>query len=299
MIICSINTERGGRPGFLDYVRALGEHKQPEIILFQEVHRSFDPSLPEEVDLNDRPGYNSTPIRPHLFEELGEALPGYTSWFAPQIVGHYHDVCARDVDVAYGQAMFVREGSQLVVASQASEVVYRQFSEQNNEVQKEDGTWTGGLSAKSAQAVTVYVGNSSLVVANTHGPWSVRGKVDLPARLEYNQGLNRLLMGQVGQLGDHAEQNVLLLGDLNYVTGMQALKNLRCQGVFGANGSGVCLNHEFGLKETRTKFYPASKPHREADFGIVSSKLVPSVTKVYVDMHTPSDHAAYFVELDL
>ena len=296
LTVCSLNAERGGRKGFLDYIRALGEHKRPDVICLQEVHRSFDPGLPREVVLEDRP--NPTPIRPHLYQELCEALPGYTSWFAPQIVGRYHDVCQRDVNVAYGQAMFVRENKRCMVIAQASEVIYRGFNEQNDEAEVSEGRWIGAPCAKSAQVATIHTGTAGLVVANVHGAWSARGKVDIPARLEQNQGLASMLAWQRVNVGCRTDK-VLLLGDLNYVTGMQALENLRSMSVFGPNGSGVNLNHRFDVKETRTKFYPSDKQHREADFAIASATLTPCVKKVYLDMEAPSDHAAYFVEIDL
>jgi len=293
MIIISLNTEAGGRPYFLDYLRSLIAQPEVSVLCLQEVHFAYTSTVPLEIFPKDPGNRGTNPIRGRLYQEIAEVLgPTWSGYFAPQLIGFKHDKEPCVNLMGYGQATFVRQSAEVQIIGQTFGPIFRRVGQANGE------SVDGPPSCKSGIATTLQVaGDRTITVGNVHGFWSKNGKEDMPARLVQNSGIANLLIREVSAHGPWQDANVLLVGDLNYRTGMQALEHLRCQSVFGPNCGGVNLNHQFRITCTRTKHYPADKPYREADFAIASHVLAPSVQHFGVDLEAPSDHGALFVEL--
>lgn len=294
LTIVSWNIEGGCREDHLQYLKNISDLPEVSIICLQEVHCAYDPSVPREVWPKDPGNRGHNPIRTHLYQEIKEMLDlDWSGWFAPQLVGFLHDTETTSYQVGFGQATFIRESAYLQLIGHASGFAYGQLNYANLEAK-------GGLpSSKSMSAVRLrFDSQYELIVGNVHGFWSKLGKVDMPERYKQNEGINKMLLHPPSfSFPYFRAQNVLLVGDLNYHSGMQALEDLRLQPVFGLGG-GEVLNHRFGITSTRTSYYPEYKPYREADFALASRKLTNNVTNCWVDNEVPSDHGALFVQVD-
>lgn len=290
-LFVSFNTEGGCREGFLDYITSLGKNQQIAAICFQEVRQTTDNRAPETLvpRFTSKPD-DTLPVRLNLYRELEQALGEDSSGiFSPQLLG-LHDYCPCEFEVQYGQATFVRTSLPgLKHLGSEGRIVYRTFGDHNKEAEG------GKPSAKSMITTALSIHGSRIVVGNVHGFWSRRGKIDMPERLLQNDGIAAGLTRYRDQHDCH--DGILLLGDLNYHSGMEALEHLRQQPVFGQGG--MILNHRFGITDTRTRYYNPTKPCREADFATACGRLSPRVVDAWVDLDVPSDHAAMFVLLGL
>jgi endonuclease/exonuclease/phosphatase family metal-dependent hydrolase len=276
----------------MEYLQKMVNNTNVSVLCFQEVHCAYDNTVPKEIFPNDPGNRGSNPIRAQLYQEIAEALgPAWVGVFAPQLVGYLHDTEACRYPVGYGQATFVRQSAERQIIGQTFGSVYRQIGQANQEA------FGGSPSSKSAIVTTLRVKGKIITICNVHGFWSVRGKQDMSERFNQNIGIANMLMREVSTHSNYQEANVILSGDLNYHSAMQALDHLRCQSVFGVGNTGVNLNHQFLIDSTRTAHYPANKPSREADFIIASQALAPFVHRCWVDLNVPSDHGVLFVEL--
>jgi len=295
VLIISWNVEAGCRPGFMECIQVLANIPNVSVLCFQEVHYAFDDTVSTQIFPKDPGNRGENAIRTRLYQEIVEALgPVWTGCFAPQLIGYLHDTEPCDHPIAYGQATFVRQSAEVQIVGQTFGPIYRHIGEHNTEM-------TGGdPSCKSGIATTLRVPDGGLItVGNVHGLWSMYGKCDIPERTKQNSGISSLLAREAVNHGPLDQARILLVGDLNCHTGMQSLEQLRGQLVFGLKGGGVNLNHRFEIRSTRTEYYPADKPYREADFAIASRTLASLVHDFTVDFDVPSDHAMLLLELDM
>ncbi len=288
----SINSESGGRDGYKEALMKLRADQNVDAFMFQEVHYAHDDDVPVELFPNEPGNRGANPIRGRLHQEMATWFgPDYDGYFAPQITNYLHDLESTSHNVSYGQSLFVRRGADIRVRHLTKGCVYRNFGDINEEA-------AGGKpAAKSMIAVTLeFAGKQTLTIGNVHGFWSSLGKIDMPERFVQNRGITSMLMQHNHcHTGGHTMAEILLIGDLNYTSQMQALANLRAEAIFGVGG-GIVLNHRHAIKDTRTKHYP--KETREADFAIISQQLDRRSTRFSVDADFPSDHAALVVEID-
>jgi len=282
--ICSWNVNGGMH----DVATYLGKNIFPQydIVCLQELHSTMSQDIPRYVT-PDNPNYPNRKIDTQLYQHLVDvAGVEFTSFFTPQMEGLHDRSPYRGVQ--YGNALFVRKA--LPIQGFTGGMVYGKVNQLNTEA---DG---GTPAGKSGQVVSIQHNGELLTIGHFHGFWSQNGKIDMPERLQQNAGIERLFV-QHTML--HPQQpQILLLGDLNYTSNMQALRNLVCSSIFGHNGvrpGGVHLNNVYSITDTRTQQY--KKTVREADHVIASKLLDGKVSECWVDEDVPSDHAILHVYL--
>jgi len=288
--LSTLNTGNGGYPGFNEFTTERAAHNV--ILLFQEVHRSKKVmSLPIEFWPAD-PGKRRYTVRTHLADEI-QTLIGNTHrlHFASQIEGchDFEDPVTRGL--YYGQLTAIPK--QYKVRSVHPHMIYREHGALNEERNR------GLPCAKVSQVFHIrHRGlEKPIIVVNLHGFTSIHGKVDIPARYEQNRGIAQAVERYRRRLfGQTAQVEVLLAGDLNYTSHMNALSDLLNQPIFG-EGGGVNLNERFGITRTRTRYYQDWARVPEADFAIVSQGLAP-YTSLAVNLDAPSDHGELQITID-
>ncbi|MBP9717211.1 MAG: hypothetical protein KBD44_00670 [Candidatus Pacebacteria bacterium] len=285
-LIHSLNTWSGGCDGFHPFIQQIAE--KSSFLALQEVHDALAP-MPDTIMPCD-PGSREFPIRPKLRAELDDILG--TNWqkvYAHHVIG-MHDLEA-DNRVRFGQYTAVKRDVWRTLSTY-SNYVYGPVNRFNSETEAGDGSPCSKVA--TATHVVHIASGEEIIIVNVHGFWSLHGKIDMMERREQNRGIDRLVRKTLSQ---HAARSphILVIGDLNYTSQMDALTHLALQPCFGENG-GVILNHTYGTTSTRTKYY--KKPVREADFAIASRSLLQLIAdfKVFLD-GVPSDHG--LIELTL
>ncbi len=280
LVVVSFNTESGGRPHFDEYVKTLVAEKSPDVLAFQEVHNAITPNAPRYFMPKD-PGKRTYPVRLHLFSELRKLIGNdYIAYYAPHLIG-VHDLERCDFDGQYGQALFVH--TRCAVEFFRGDFVYGRFNQFNTE--HNDGKPAG----KTAAGVSLTIASGQrLVMSNVHGFWSRRGKVDMPERFEQNAGINHHLNRIKNAVAN--DTYLLCVGDLNYRSDLQVLKDLQRQQAFGYDG-GIVLNHLFEIDRTRTSHYDKVATEPEADFMIACKYLAEKAVYLKPDYEAPSDHS--------
>lgn len=284
--IASHNSQGGGLPGHDRYMEE--NWQRFDLWAFQEVHARKSKFYLQKYWMPENPGARVYKPNLDLAAELSwrATCLGYLPIFAPHLEG-FHDLEPRE-GIFFGQLTAVCQRTFELVAYR-NEFVYGQSNQFNTE--ESGGTPCG----KVATGVLLRhrASGRELVVVNVHGFWSKYGKRDLPSRLLQNRGINSLAQ-KLLRLGMNAE--VLVIGDLNYRSGLKCLLDLQCQPCFG--GAGVNLNHCFGISRTRTNHYRRWQEEPEADFAVASPGLAAQVTGMAVDLSTPSDHATISVDIN-
>lgn len=280
VIVVSLNTESGCRPGFHEYFEDYIHRVQPDIVALQEVHKPGATSVPV-IYMPEDPGKRIYPMRLHLYIELMERHQHeYHFVYGGNIYG-LHDLEAAPFPVQFGQVMMVKKSS-FHIGHKRIGLVYGSEGSFNTE-------HSGGKPCAKA-AITLLLTHiktqAKLLITNVHGFWSIHGKKDLPARYMQNFGI----VSQMGSVLAAAPTTLILcVGDLNYRSDMGALEHLRAQPEFGVNGQ--VLNHQFGITRTRTDHYGNWQNEPEADFMIASSELAVYADDLTPHMDVPSDHA--------
>lgn len=137
---------------------------------------------------------------------------------------------------------------------------------------------------KIAQYTEVCASGKNIVVANFHGLWKKGfGKGDCGERFLQSQRLIEFVNSQACP--------VVLCGDFNLDPEAESMK-------FFERETGMRnLVIEYGITDTRTRFYPASKPSRFADYVFVSPDINVLDFKVMPDVI--SDHAPLYLEFGI
>jgi endonuclease/exonuclease/phosphatase family metal-dependent hydrolase len=282
LVVASLNTESGCRPGFHRYLKSYIKSFKPDVIALQEVHLAQSANVPETF-MPGKPGKRIHPQRLRLFQELSRQYrQEYKLLFTPHFYG-LHDCEQGEHRVAFGQVTMVRRETWSVDYVRLG-LVFGTEHRFNTEHEQE----VDGLPCSKA-AITVLITNQkkqSVVVSNVHGFWLSRGKIDIPERFDQNLGI----AAQIARVLEWQDTPlVLCVGDLNYRSNMKALDHLRNQSCFG--GSGRILNHDFRVTRTRTDFYTNWEKEPEADFMIASSELANTTQSMKAHLDAASDHA--------
>jgi endonuclease/exonuclease/phosphatase family metal-dependent hydrolase len=286
--VASLNCDAGGYPGFRDEFKKLIMDTEPDVLALQEVHQSVDPNVPE-ILMPKKVGKREHPMRLRLHNELAEDYSEqYRALYAFHLNG-LHDYESSKYAVRYGQTLLVHKRCKVIFSRE--DFVFGRVNQFNTES-------SGGLPAgKVALGVKLRTQRGETVfVTNVHGFRSTHGKSDCPERFAQNKGIRHHLSRMLCE--GEAEPNVLCVGDLNYRSDMLALEDLRCKYVFGPDG-GVILNHQFGVKRTRTDHYRNWHNEPEADFMIASASMAQKTLGFRVNLDFPSDHGVVIGQFDL
>lgn len=137
---------------------------------------------------------------------------------------------------------------------------------------------------KILQYSEVNVNGRDIIVGNFHGLWKEGfGKGDCGERFLQSRRLIDFVNSQACP--------VILCGDFNLDPEAESMK-------FFERETGMRnLVTEYGITDTRTRFYPASKPSRFADYIFVSPDIDVLDFKVMPDVI--SDHAPLYLEFDV
>ena len=264
-------------PGYFDYIDELAA--DTDIICLSEVHDYHGEQTLVTLhgdDKNNRVG----PIHLKKFTVLQEQL-SVTHYGRFDTAFHgYHD-CRAEPGVRQGLAMFSREPFEVGLAGRA--LIHGPF----------DHTWDGVRPATriiQSQVVPLDT-HRVLLVAHVHGLWIPAGKVDCHYRDEQTERILAYLRMWVHTLTRSGlKVGVVLGGDFNYTRKLECYRNL-IRGWDWEEGGAFPLVLNAMVPDgfnTRTQYYPADKPTREADF-VLTSPFLWSEPRIYRDV--PSDHA--------
>lgn len=235
--------------------------KSVDIFCLQEVHRCTDLGAPDFLDAGNK-GHRQHPLAIKQFDFLKKLLPDHDGYFAPQLDQHLHDLESTEVDVMYGNAMFIRSSLRLIGFN--SGMVFRKFNQPND----------GMPASRSIQAASILYKENAYVVGHFHGLWKKDGKADCSERSMQSHNACTFISHAVERCcADSGKFPKLIFGgDFNLLSENASFKKLLASSAF-ANGGGRNLNCEYGVRDTRTPYYPKDKPTREADFVLVSHSV--------------------------
>lgn len=273
--------------------RGLREHfiestlQDTHIFGLQEVHLNMVNDRLEFVRATNT-GHRIGPILTSQLNQLHHILNDYRWDYAEHAWHCLSDVEPTDLPISFGNAVFVRKDLQIV--GQRTALVYGQF----NQINDENGTFC----ARKIQGVIVMHNNHPYLIFNIHGIWTGNGKGDCPARDEQTANINQFMSEMFDQCcrDTGVVPKIVLGGDFNLSADTRAFLGLMQGKVFG-DGGAVNLNQEFDIRDTRTSWYPKTKPSREADYVLISRN-----TKVhsFVAPSEPavSDHRPLILEVE-
>jgi endonuclease/exonuclease/phosphatase family metal-dependent hydrolase len=272
-----MNSWGGNVPGYIEYVKELAS--DTDIICLSEVHHSQGAqtlaTLPDD-DMNNRVG----PIHLKQFSALQEQLSETHHGRFDTAFHGFHD-CQAVAGARQGLAMFSRVPFTQGLAGRA--LIHGPF----------DHTWDGERPAtRIIQSQVVPLDNRRvLLIAHVHGLWIPTGKVDCHYRDEQTERILAYLRMWVHTLTRSGlKVGVVLGGDFNYTRKLECYRNL-IRGWDWEEGGAPPLVLNAMVPDgfnTRTQYYPADKPTREADF-VLTSPFLWSEPRIYRDV--PSDHA--------
>jgi len=264
-----------------EYWEFISRHAQnADILHFSEVH-SCTSDVPSDYVNPEEAGHREGPIHIRQYQKLEELLRStHILYFAPQIKG-LHDLDGSYQNVQYGNVTAVALG---LTHDTETGMCYRKF----NKLNEQD---IGGKPAsKSIQSVFVLKEGQWYQSIHYHGHWDNRGKIDTKQRFIQAQTVLNFAKQhrEKDMCGIWDTAQVILGGDFNITSKCEVLETLRKSNLFG-DDSGVVLNHLFKIDDTRTKWYPDNKPHREANFVITNYEE--RFLGFGIDQTAPSDHA--------
>ncbi|MBY0537831.1 hypothetical protein K2P47_00345 [Patescibacteria group bacterium] len=293
LVIGSWNTWSGCLADTLDHEEAVVEYttdlvRNCDLLGLYEVHRprqEIDVRFVQPRAPKGRPGR----IDVELLKRVERVVADTHSM---EFVAHFgttalHDCEATDLPVDYGNALFVRHSLLQRPYSFALDrfVVYGDGS-----LNSEDSTTLKGRTAsRKGMVATVQIGKEAVTIAFVHGLWTKKGKVDIPARTAQSACIAQGILHHRKRLNLNPKSgNILILGDLNYTSDLEAMAYLlHNEDAFGVGG-GVNLTPHI---DSRTKWYPEDKPTREANFVLASAPAAEKISTTHVENEeVPSDH---------
>jgi endonuclease/exonuclease/phosphatase family metal-dependent hydrolase len=129
---------------------------------------------------------------------------------------------------------------------------------------------------RNLQYITIAIDDKELVIANLHGIWTPKGKIDTPERITQSEDIKKFLNQETGA--------IVLGGDFNLLPDTQSLRILEAD---MRN-----LVKEYSIASTRTHYYP--RPDKFADYMLVSDKV--DVKNFGVMPDAVSDHSPLILE---
>jgi endonuclease/exonuclease/phosphatase family metal-dependent hydrolase len=295
--IASFNTWSGCRPaeaGKVDHVVdfIVGLAFEYDYLALQEVHVSHD-SLGQRFVAPRTPGHRPGPLDIKLGNRIIERVKKTHRYaFAPHFAKPaLHDYEMTELPVMYGNLELIRRDTVTVARSEVG-MIYGTGEINTEVVHPESNCVTGRPASRKANITTLVTRNGPLTIAAVHGVHSRLGKTDIPARSHQTVQIAHAVNSQRKRLKLLAQPpRVLVIGDLNLTSQNETfIELLHHPRVFG-DTPGINLNQEFGISDTRTKWYPKSKTVREADFALVAAAVRPEIGYYGVNQSVPSDHA--------
>lgn len=278
MLILFLNAWGGNVPGYLDWMEDVGS--RADVICLSEVHNSFGTESLHEFT---RPTNRIGPVQLKQFQLLSDMLKdSHQGHFAEAYRG-LHD-CESADKVPQGIAMFIRRD--IRAYGVVSSLLNRPY----------DGIHTPKEESGSRVIQSVFITSGKpLLLGHLHGLWTPRGKIDTESRYTQNNNILRHLLSRTNEpFSPVGASRILLGGDFNYTSKLDAFRQIRNWSYWGGNGAQV-LNEQLpdGFN-TRTRLYDPDKPHKEADMVFAGSAINATLR---IDYDVPSDHAALWVEV--
>jgi endonuclease/exonuclease/phosphatase family metal-dependent hydrolase len=196
-----------------------GGQKHAPLMEFFKAHQDVDIFSLQEI-------YHEAPLREvedewkddalNLYADIKKVLPGYQSYFRPNIKNWY------------GLAFFIKKD--LTITEEGEIWVY------------EDPQYvSGGNHPRNLHYVTLETSQGLRTILNIHGIWNGEGKSDSEHRLKQSDNIVNFLK--------NLKTPHVLSGDFNLLPETESIKKLE---QFGLRN----LIKEYGVTSTRTSFYP-------------------------------------------
>lgn len=278
MRVLFLNTWGGNVPGYFDW--AIETYRQADLICLSEVHNHFGP---EETFTFPAKTSRAGPVMLKQFQRLQQALIDTHDGYFSEAYRGYHD-CDDSAQTPQGIAMFMRRT--LRVSGHCTDVIAGTYGRHWNQN-------TNTSACRVIQSCQVEFGQKRFLVAHLHGLWTPEGKIDSAQRDTQNNKIIFHLARRMREFGRDENGNcpsIILGGDFNYTNQMNAFAKIAESTLFGPDGAIIlneCVDDGY---DTRTKFYPDSKPTRQADWVFASSNLQ-NRCLLHIDRSVPSDHA--------
>lgn len=189
-----------------------------------------------------------------LFDKLQSIFENHEGFFNPL------------QDNEEGSATFIKKG--IEIKETGERFVFRW----KNSMKNNDARTLGRL----IQYSKVTKKNKSYLIANFHGLWDGKGKVDTSDRLQQSKNIRNFL--------EKFNVPKILCGDFNLLPNTESLSILE-KGY-------INLIKKYGITSTRSRFY--ERPDKFADYILVSPEII--VTNFEVLNAEVSDHLPLYLE---
>lgn len=248
-----------------------------DIYCLSEIYQAANSWVPESLLYAGRDGDRL--IRARLYDEIQAALPGYRGFFMPALEEWRTErEGGPTYPVQWGIATFVR--STLPVIRSESDFVFGRYAIGKEEIPPPRPRTAHCFRVRRPED------GRELVVAHLHGLWHPDGKIDSPERKAQVHALIDLIHPHID-----ASDPLIVCGDLNVlpysytVTALEELLDL----------TNLITYHN--VTDTRTSYYGADKPHRYADYALVSRAVG---VKAFLAVESPevSDHRPLLFDIE-
>lgn len=224
MKLISLNTW-GGQAGIQELLDFFKSHQDVDVFCLQEIFNGTTSFLNTDKERAKGKTYD-------LLTRIQEALPGYNSFFSPQLKEDY------------GIAIFVRKEISVLSSGEYFVHKFKGFIPEGSLA----------LHARTINYIQVSNNGKLLNIVNVHGLWDGGAKSDTPDR----RAQSEKIITQLSQM----EGEIVFAGDLNLGIETESIKMIENSGLRN-------LIKEFGISSTRTHLY--EKQERFADYVFVST----------------------------
>jgi exonuclease III len=261
----------GGRvyKPLIEHIRQQSE--SVDIFCFQEVYHSPTGkkyTRPVAKANSTFPLSNLHPARADIYKQLARNLHGFTGYYRSAQMG-FDYLGKVDYELYFGLSIFVRKSINL--GREGEVFVYR---EKDSAIEGDNATL-----GRNLQYIQVIVNGKQFTIANLHGLWNGRGKVDAPERIEQSRKVRTFL--------DKLEGAKIICGDFNLLPDTKSIAILEEGGMRN-------LVKEHGITSTRSKYY--TKPERFADYILISPDV--NLIDFRVLEEAVSDHSPLLLEFN-
>lgn len=243
MKLISLNTW-GGQAGIQELLDFFKSHQDVDVFCLQEIFNGTTSFLNTDKERVKGKTYD-------LLTRIQEALPGYNSFFSPQLKEDY------------GIAIFARREISVLSSGEYFVHKFKGFIPEGSLA----------LHARTINYIQVSNNGKLLNIVNVHGLWDGGAKSDTPDR----RAQSEKIITQLSQM----EGEIVFAGDLNLGIETESIKMIENSGLRN-------LIKEFGVSSTRTHLY--EKQERFADYMFVSPEIQVKEFKVLPDVvsdHAP------------
>lgn len=223
---------------------------------FFENNRDIDIFCLQEVYSNatgKEGSHSELDFKLDLFEQIQRVLiDTHDGYFRPSHLDYY------------GQAIFVKKN--ITIEEGGDIFIYENPAPEGR-----------GRHSRNLQYIRTIVNEKPTIIANLHGLWNGKGKIDSSDRLEQSMRIRDFVSKGPGKM--------VIVGDFNLNPDTESLAILE-EGMRN-------LIKENGITSTRTSFY--DKDNKFADYVLVSPEV--NVVDFKVLPEEVSDHAALYLEI--